>query len=97
MVVQASGGLGQRMRYSGARSELIVFANERLDSLEAEPFTALALGTSLDTIDAEGMSFQSNVTITTITPVLRRIDVSLAPLGTAGPSYAVTSDKSAVW
>jgi prepilin-type N-terminal cleavage/methylation domain-containing protein len=97
MVVQMSGGLGARMRYAGARSELVVFANERLDSLEAEPFTALTPGTSLDTLVAEGTSFQSTVTITTVTPVLRRIDVSIAPLSGGGPSHAVTSYASAVW
>ena len=97
MVVQMSGGIGARMRYAGARSELVVFANERLDSLEAEPFTALTPGTSLDTLIAEGISFQSSVTITAVTPVLRRIDVAIAPLGTSGPSHSVTSFASAVW
>lgn len=97
MVVQMSGGLGARMRYAGARSELVVFANERLDSLEAEPFTALTPGTSLDTLVAEGVSFQSTVTISTVTPVLRRIDVSIVPLLGSGPSHAVTSYASAVW
>ena len=97
MIVQVSGGIGYRMRYAGARSELVVFANERLDSLEAEPFTALTPGTSLDTIVAEGMSFQSSVTITNVTAVLRRIEVSITPIATDGPSHAVTSFASAVW
>lgn len=97
MVVQTSGTLGQRMRYAGARSELIVYASERLDSLEAEPFTALTPGTTLDTLVAEGMSFQSSVVITTVTPVLRRIDVSITSIGGGGPAHAVTSYASAVW
>lgn len=98
MVVQLSGALGVRMRYAGARSELVVFANEKLDSLAAEPFTSLAPGTSLDTLVAEGTSFLSTVTVATVTPVLKRIDVSLAPMGgTDGPSHSVTSYSSAVW
>jgi len=98
MVIQLSGALGVRMRYAGARSELVVFANERLDSLAAEPFTSLTPGTALDTLIAEGTSFLSTVTIATVTPVLKRIDVSLAPMGGAdGPSHTVTSYTSAVW
>jgi prepilin-type N-terminal cleavage/methylation domain-containing protein len=97
MIVQVSGALGIRMRYAGARSELVVFANERLDSLAAEPFTALAVGTALDTLVAEGTSFQSSVTISTVTPVLKRIDVAITPIGGEGPSHAVTSYASAIW
>lgn len=98
MVLQVSGALGIRMRYAGARSELVVFANERLDSLAAESFAALTPGTSLDTLVAEGTSFQSTVTVTTVTPVLKRIDVSIAPIGGGeGPSHTVTSYASAVW
>jgi prepilin-type N-terminal cleavage/methylation domain-containing protein len=97
MVVQLSGALGVRMRYAGARSELVVFANERLDSLAAEPFTALTPGTYLDTLVAEGTSFQSTVTIASVTPVLKRVDVSIAPIGGQGPSHTVTSYASAPW
>jgi hypothetical protein len=98
MVVQVSGALGFRMRYAGARSEMVVFANERLDSLAAEAFTSLGSGTTLDTLDAEGMTFASTVTISSVTPLLKRVDVSIAPLnGGEGPSHAVTGYVSAAW
>jgi prepilin-type N-terminal cleavage/methylation domain-containing protein len=98
MVVQMSGALGVRMRYAGARSELVVYANERLDSLSAEAFTALAVGSTNSTLVSEGTSYQSTVTITLMTPVLKRIVVSIAPVGGAdGPSHSVTSYASAVW
>ncbi|MEQ1856988.1 MAG: prepilin-type N-terminal cleavage/methylation domain-containing protein, partial [Longimicrobiales bacterium] len=97
MIVQLSGALGVRMRYAGARSELIVFADERLDSLAAEAFTALTPGTSLDTLVAEGTSFQSTVSISLVSPVLKRIDVSIVPIAGEGPSHSVTSYTSAAW
>ena len=97
MVIQVSGALGVRMRYAGARSEIVVFANERLDSLAAEAFTSLTAGTVLDTLIAEGMSFQSTVAVSVVTPVLKRIDVSISPIGGEGPSHSVTSYASAVW
>jgi Tfp pilus assembly protein PilV len=98
MVVQVSGALGFRMRYAGARSEIVVYANERLDSLAAESFASLTPGTTTSTISAEGMTFQRSVTITSVTPLLKRIDVSIAPTaGGEGPSHTVTSYSSAAW
>lgn len=98
MIMQVSGTLGTRMRYAGARSEIVVFGNEKLDSLQSQPFPSLNAGTALDTVIAEGVSFQSTVTVTTVTPVLKRIDIAIAPLGGAeGPSHSVTSYASAVW
>ena len=53
---------------------------------------------ALDRLASEGMTFQSSVTITTVTPVLKRIDVAIAPLNAGeGPSHSVTTYKSAVW
>jgi Tfp pilus assembly protein PilV len=98
MVIQVSGALGFRMRYAGARSEIVFLANERLDSLAAEPFASLTPGTTQLDFSIEGMSFRRSVTITSMTPVLKRIDVSIAPLaGSEGPTHAVTSYASAVW
>jgi prepilin-type N-terminal cleavage/methylation domain-containing protein len=98
MVVQVSGALGFRMRYAGARSEIVVLANERLDSLAAEAFAALSSGTALDTLDAEGMTFASTVTVSSVTPLLKRVDVAIAPLnGGDGPSHSVTGYVSEAW
>ena len=98
MVIQVSGALGTRMRYAGARSEIVVVANERLDSLAAVPFGSLAAGTTSATVAAEGMTFQSSVTVTTVTPILKRIDVSIAPVaGGSGPTHSVTGYASGGW
>jgi prepilin-type N-terminal cleavage/methylation domain-containing protein len=97
MVMQTSGALGAQMRYAGARSQIVVLANERLESLETVPLASLSPGTVQDTITVRGIPYQRTVTVTAITPVLSRVDVSLVPIGTSGPSYAVTSYASAVW
>jgi prepilin-type N-terminal cleavage/methylation domain-containing protein len=96
MVIQLSGSLGYRMRYAGARSQIVALAEERLDSLEATPFTSLTPGTTTGSLTIEGMTFQRSVTITDVSPVLRRIDVSFTPTGD-GPSHSVRSYASAVW
>lgn len=97
MVMQVSGALGTQMRYAGARSELVVFAGERLDSLGALPVSSLTPGTTVDTLTAEGLDFECTVVITSLTAVLAKIDVSLVAVGGVGPSHSVTSYSSAPW
>jgi len=97
MVLQVSGALGTQMRYAGARSQLAVLVGERLDSLSALPVTSLTAGTTVDTLTAEGLDFERTVIITPLTAVLARIEVSLIPVGGAGPSHSATSYASAPW
>lgn len=97
MIVQLSGALGTQMRYAGARSLLVVHANERLDSLEATPVASLVPGTTLDTLVLEGMEYERSVTVASVTPVLARIVVSIAPTGGTGPSVSITSYASEAW
>jgi prepilin-type N-terminal cleavage/methylation domain-containing protein len=97
MVIQVSGALGTQLRYAGARSELAVMAGARLDSLEALPLASITPGTTVDTVFAEGIEFECTVVVTSLTPALTQIDVSLVPTGGSGPSHAVTSYTSEPW
>ena len=97
MVMDVSGALGTQMRYAGARSELVVRANELLDSIESTPVASLVAGTWQDTATIQGLRYEATLTITSITAVLVRIEISAMPLDSVGPSYAVTSYTSAVW
>jgi Tfp pilus assembly protein PilV len=97
MVIQVSGALGTQMRFAGARSELVVHANQRLDSLEAEPFASVGAGASVDTLVVQGVAYECSVTVAALTPLLKRIDVALTAIGGDGPAHAVTSYMSAAW
>lgn len=97
MVLQVSGALGTQMRYAGARSELAVLAMERLDSLEALPLASLTAGTEVDTLTTAGLDYECTVVITSLTPVLARIDVSLVSISGEGPSHSVTSYATEPW
>ena len=97
MVIQVSGALGTQMRYAGLRSEIAVRVDESVDSLAATPFDSIAAGTSRDTVSVQGQAYERVVAVTSITPLLARIDVALAPVGGSGPSHAVTSYASSVW
>lgn len=97
MVMQVGGALSTQMRTAGARSEIVVLANASLDSIEATPLDSLTMGTALDSVVAQGWTFQRTVTITSLTAILARVDVTISPAGGSGPSHAVTSYTSAVW
>lgn len=97
MVMQVGSSLTTRMRYAGARSEIVVLASEQVDSIEATPFDSISAGTTQDTVNVQGWTYERSVVVTVLTPVLARIEVSLAPVDSVGPSHAVTSYTSAVW
>lgn len=96
-VVRLTSVGGTQMRYAGIASELAVRAAERLDSLEAEPFASLAAGAETDTLTVSGLAYTRTVTVTVLTPLLARIDVSLSPSDGAGPSHAGSTFVSERW
>lgn len=98
MVLQMTGALSRQMEYAAKSSELVVRAQERLDSLEALPFDSITVGTRQDTLTVRGIQYIRQATVTSVTGLLRRIDVSVSPLTSgAGPSVSSTSYAAAQW
>ncbi len=97
MVMRAGSALTTQMRYSGARSEIVVLANAGVDSVEATPFDSLTAGTVRDTVTVQGWSYERTVNVTLLTPVLGRVEVRVSPVDSVGPEHSVTSYTSAVW
>jgi len=98
MVIGLSRSLSTTMRYAAARSEIVVLANARLDSLQAEPFDSLAIGSSSDTLRVRGTTYRRAVSVTLVTALLKQIDVSLMPLDSGQhPSYSATSYMANSW
>lgn len=97
MVMQVGAGLTTQMRYAGVRSQIAVLANEKLDSIESEPFGSVNAGTVDDTIPIQGWSYRRTVVVTSLTPVLARIEIELMRVDSLGPSHSVTSYTSDAW
>lgn len=97
MVIQLASAVGRQMTYAGVRSTLVVLANESLDSLQALPFDQLNAGVDADTMLVQGTPYARTRTVTAVTPLLARIDVSLTPVEAAGPSHAVTTYSAEIW
>lgn len=97
MVIRLSTATTTQMRYAGISSALALRAAERLDSLAAEPFASLTVGTDADIVVVSGLEYDRTVLLTQLTPLLMRAVVTLRPRGSEGPSYEVTSYVSEVW
>lgn len=98
MVLRLTSALSAQMAYAATVSELVVRSEERLDSLEALPFTSLVLGSTADTITIRGVEYLRSATITKVTGLLYELQVTLARLdGGSGPSFTVTSYSAAQW
>ena len=98
MVLQLSDALGDQMEYAATASEIAVKVQERMDSLEAEPFSSLSAGSQVDTMSVNGTSYTLTTTVSTVTALLFQIDVAMAPVGGAsGPTYSTTSYSADSW
>ncbi|MEX0836819.1 MAG: prepilin-type N-terminal cleavage/methylation domain-containing protein [Gemmatimonadota bacterium] len=97
MVIRLSTASTTQMRYAGVSSALALRAAERLDSLEAEPFASLTPGTDADTFVVSGLSYARVVTLTSLTPLLARVEVALTPVDGQGPTLATTSYVAETW
>ncbi len=97
MVIRLSTATSTQMRYAGISSALALRAAERLDSLGAEPFSSLVAGSDVDVVVVSGLDYDRTVSLTRLSPLLMRVDVTLRPRGSEGPSYQVTSYVSEVW
>ena len=97
MVLQLSTALGIQRRYAAVQSEIVVLANERLDSLEATPFDSLTVGKRADMASVEGYLYVRETHVTEVTPVLYLIVIAMRSSSAGTPTYSATSYTSAVW
>lgn len=98
MVLGLTDALSTQMKYAAATSELVVRAEERLDSLESLAFDSLGLGTHYDTLTIQGVAYLRSHTVSSVTGLLYQLQVDLDPITTgAGPSYSATSYAAAEW
>jgi prepilin-type N-terminal cleavage/methylation domain-containing protein len=98
VVLDLTHSLSREMRLAATTSELVVRAQERLDSLESLSFDSLTVGTVGDTLTIQGVAYQRMVTVSSITGLLYQLDVTVSPVTAGGgPSYAATSYSAAHW
>ena len=98
VVIQMSGTLSTQMEWAATSSEIVILAQQRLDSLESVPFASLPTGTVTESTTVRGKSYTLETTVRTVTALLKQVDVSMAPgTGVTGPSYSTTSYTADAW
>ena len=98
VVLQLAGTLSRQMDWAATTSEIVVLAQQRLDSLETVAFSSLATGTLTEALTVRGKSYTLETTVTTLTALLKQVDVSVEPgSGVDGPSYSTTSYSADAW
>lgn len=98
MVLNLTGALSRQMEVAAKTSVLVVRAQERLDSLEALPFESLTLGSEQETVSIRGADYVFTATVSEVTGVLYRMDISLVPtVAGTGPTHSLTSYAAARW
>lgn len=96
-IMRAGSALTTQLRHAGAWSHLVVLTDERIDSIQTMPFDSIVAGTVQDTLNVQGWTYERVVTVTDVTPVLARIEVSMRRTDSGGPSHSVTSFTSSAW
>lgn len=97
MVLQVSGSLSVQMARAAITSEIVVLAQERLDSLEAVPFDSLSVGSDSTTFTMRGQDYYLTSRISLVTAILFQLDISIGPTSGSGPSYGTTSYAADNW
>lgn len=98
MVLDLTGALSRQMEIAAKTSVLVVRVQERLDSLEALPFDSLTLGSEQETVSIRGTDYLFTATVSEVTGVLYRMDITLAPaVAGTGPTHSLTSFAAAPW
>ena len=97
MVVRLAGTLSVQMERAALRSELAVVGQERLDSLELVPHSALTVGTTNSSSSIRGETYTWSVTVSDSTAVIRHVAVSGTPLTGSGPSFSGAAFVDRPW
>ncbi len=97
MVIRLSTALGSEMNYAATMSQIVVTVQERMDSLEAQPFDSLTVGTSSTVVSVRGTPYTQAIAVTLQTALLKEMEVSMTPASSGHPSYTATSYMANNW
>ncbi len=97
MLLQITTSLSERLEYAALNSLITAEGQERLDSLGAFTYASLSIGTDVDTLSVRGVSYLRTQDVSQFTPLVRKVDVTLAPLAGTGPTFDAGTFVSDAW
>ena len=98
MTLNLTGAMSEQLERAAIRSEIMATARTHLDSLEAEGFGGIVLGTTQTEITVRGRSYRETLRATSFSPLVVQLVVEVEPVsGTRGPRHSLTSYLSGRW
>jgi prepilin-type N-terminal cleavage/methylation domain-containing protein len=92
-----TGALAVQMRDSALRSQVVVRAQQRLDSISLRPYDSVPVGARTDTVQLQGKAYLSTLDVIQVAPRVRKVQVSLAPALPPGRQYNIVGYLVAPW
>lgn len=96
-MVQMAGGLALGLRQAGAQTAVVAAAQTGLEATEVQDFGSVSVGTTVDTVAIQGRAYVRSVTVTSATSRVKRVDVTVSPLVSPGPTHTLTSYVHKQW
>jgi prepilin-type N-terminal cleavage/methylation domain-containing protein len=90
-VTRISVSLSERLRYAGLRSEVAFETQQLLDSLSAVDYDSVSIGSWVDSLSIQGLTYLSTVTVTQTGVRVRGIQVTTSPASGRGVTFTGTT------
>ncbi len=96
-MLSLTGVLSVQLNQAGKGTSVSVEVQNRLDSLQHLPYDSLLPGTAEDTVQFQGEPFLRRHLVTQATPLMREIQVVIAPVDGSGPELTASAFVSRPW
>jgi prepilin-type N-terminal cleavage/methylation domain-containing protein len=98
MTLNLTDSLSEQLARAAIRSEIMARARTSLDSLEAEGFGGVSVGSVQRNFTAHGRSYRETLQVSSFSPLVLQVTVAIDPVsGVRGPSHSLTSYLSGDW
>lgn len=96
-IARVTGGLALELRRAGALTSVIAATQTALEAAEAKSYSALLVGSQIDTVRIEGRPYVRTVVVSPTGARAKRIEVTVAPAVPPGPRHALVSYVHKRW
>ncbi|MFC1575414.1 hypothetical protein ACFL5A_02045 [Gemmatimonadota bacterium] len=97
MVLSLTGVVAMQMNAAGLRSMVNVAVQNKLDSLQLQPYDSLTVGSSTEDLVFMGETFIRTQTVLQATALVREVEVSVEPADGLGPNLTASSFVTRSW
>lgn len=97
MVLNLSSSLNTQLQRSAMITELTSVVREQVDSMEAEGYAGLSVASTTATLSLRNISYTLTRAVTSYSPLVKQITVSLEPTQGTGPNRSYGTWVATTW